>query len=215
MEKIETNTLPTKHGFACVKVLFYCLLIAALGEAAHDFELFEMIEGRGALLRIISFVPGALWGAIAALSYIGLLNTVRANLRSEDKLINTLLWIAMGWTILAYILGIIIDNIGSDIYYSDPKIEALQLMLSVLVFIATAGLFAFLGVKLCTRYSGKINTLGKIFIYVPTIVTLIVFIIMALLPDSYGELEYDYDSYSYSSYGYYNTTAHYSGGTIF
>lgn len=168
-----------------MQALFYIFILCAIASSAQEMHLFDMIESHGALLKIVEVVPHAVWCLAGTVIMIAVFIMTKKRISSIASRYNSL-WIAL--MVLCGIAGIF-----DIIYYG--KEESFITLLGTLIVIAMVVVMAVLGYKIAHNYDGKVRTIGNVFTYAPGVCLIIGLLIMAMLPDSFGELDtrtYDY-----------------------
>lgn len=168
-----------------MQVLLYIFILCAIASSAQEMHLFDMIESHGALLKIIEVVPHAIWCLAETGIMIAVFIMTKKRISHIASRYNSL-WIAL--LVLCGVAGIfdIIDY---------GKEESFITLLGTLIVLAMIVVMAVLGYKIARNYDGKIRTIGNVFTYAPGVCLIIGLLIMAMLPDSFGELDtrtYDY-----------------------
>lgn len=160
-------------------------MLCAFASCAQEMHLFDMIESHGALLKIVEVVPHAVWCVAGSGIMIAVFIMTKKRLARIASRYNSL------WTALLVLCGL--SGIIGIIDYG--REESFVTVMGMLVVIALIAVMAVLGHKIARNYDGKIRTLGNVLTFAPGICLIIGLLIMAMLPDSFGDLDtrtYDY-----------------------
>lgn len=168
-----------------MQILFYIFILCAIASSAQEMHLFDMIESHGALLKIVEVVPHAVWCVAETGIMIAVFIMTKKRISHIESRYNSL-WIAL--LVLCGVAGIfdIIDY---------GKEESFITLSGTLIVLAMIVVMAVLGYKIARNYDGKIRTIGNVFTFAPGICLITGLLIMAMLPDSFGEMDtrtYDY-----------------------
>lgn len=159
-----------------VKYLLYALILCLAGCYAHEIHLPDMVEGRGFVSRILLGIPHQIWIAGAALLEIYFLWKVSKR-TMPTKAVNSL-WIALiALTAVDACLGFI----GSD--------EGILSVLETIAGFATVVMMVTVGVMIRKSTVRPVAILGNVMIWVPIVVLAISFVLWAMLPADFGEIE--------------------------
>lgn len=159
-----------------VKYLLYALILCLAGCYAHEIHLPDMVEGRGFVSMILLGIPHQIWIAGAALLEIYFLWKVSKR-TMPTKAVNSL-WIALiALTAVDACLGFI----GSD--------EGILSVLETIAGFATVVMMVTVGVMIRKSTVRPVAILGNVMIWVPIVVLAISFVLWAMLPADFGEIE--------------------------
>lgn len=168
-----------------MQILFYIFILCAIASSAQEMHLFDMIESHGALLKIVEVVPHAVWCVAETGIMIAVFIMTKKRISHIASRYNSL-WIAL--LVLCGVAGIFdIMDYGKE--------ESFITLSGTLIVLAMIVVMSVLGYKIARNYDGKIRTIGNVFTFAPGICLIIGLLIMAMLPDSFGEMDtrtYDY-----------------------
>lgn len=160
-----------------VKYLLYALILCLAGCAAHEMHLPDMIEGRGFVSKILLDIPRQIWIMGAALLEIYFLWKVSKRTEPTSKTVSRL-WIALiALTAVDAVLGFI----GSD--------EGTLSVLELIVEVASVAVMIAVGVMIRKSSVRPVAILGNVMIWVPIVVLAISFVLWAMLPADFGEIQ--------------------------
>lgn len=159
-----------------VKYLLYALILCLAGCYAHEIHLPDMVEGRGFVSRILLGIPHQIWIAGAALLEIYFLWKVSKR-TMPTKAVNSL-WIAL---IALTAVDAVLSFIGSD--------KGTLSVLELIVEIASVVAMITIGVMIRKSTVRPIAILGNVMIWVPIVVLAISFVLWAMLPADFGEIQ--------------------------
>lgn len=162
-----------------MKYLFYLLIVCVFAANAQEFLLFEMIHPKNFLFKFIPDVPYIVWSILATICTVTFISMAWTKIRYIKDSYKPLWQSLIGFLILEGVFDILATAL--------PENKAIGITGFVIV-ILTIILTAFLGYKLSKAYKGKIKMLGYVFTYIPAIFLVLTFIIFALLPDGYGDI---------------------------
>lgn len=160
-----------------VKYLLYALILCLAGCYAHEMHLPDMVEGHGFVSRILLGIPHQIWITGAALLEIYFLWKVSKRTMPTSKTVNRL-WIAL---IALTAVDACIGFIGSD--------EGILSVLETIVEIASVVVMIAVGVMIRKSPAKQVAILGNVMIWVPIIVLAISFVLWAMLPADFGEIQ--------------------------
>lgn len=159
-----------------VKYLLYALILCLAGCYAHEMHLPDMVEGHGFVSRILLGIPHQIWITGAALLEIYFLWKVSKR-TMPTKAVNSL-WIALiALTAVDACLGFI----GSD--------EGILSVLETIAGFATVVMMVTVGVMIRKSTVRPVAILVNVMIWVPIVVLAISFVLWAMLPADFGEIE--------------------------
>lgn len=173
------TTEPKANGLDYgVKYLLYALIFCLAGCYAHEMHLPDMIEGRGFVSKILLGIPRQIWITGAALLEIYFLWKVSNRTAPTSKTVNRL-WIAL--TALTAV-DACIGFIGSD--------ESILSVPELIVEIASVVVMIAVGVMIRKSTVRPVAILGNVMIWVPIVVLAISFVLWAMLPADFGEIQH-------------------------
>lgn len=176
MDTIKTE--PKANGLDNgVKYLLYALILCLAGCYANEMHLPDMVEGHGFVSRILLGIPRQIWITGAALLEIYFLWKVSKRTEPTSKTVNRL-WIALIALTAVYAC---IGFIGSD--------EGILSVLELIVEIASVVVMIAVGVMIRKSTVRPIAILGNVMIWVPIVVLAISFVLWAMLPADFGEIQ--------------------------
>lgn len=191
--KTKIDYLVPTWDLSVIKALLYTMCISEIAVNAADFGLFEMIEFRGAIGKILTGVPTFIWQVLSIICESMLLLCVYRSMAGRWKR-HVGEWL-IGVIVAVPVLGFcaMSDN---------------ETLLIVLGIVGVAVFFV-AGLMVSREYSGSLGTLGRLFMYLPVVTVAVVLITLMVLPDTYGEInerEYDFGIYSRVEYSYSTST---------
>lgn len=160
-----------------VKYLLYALILCLAGCYAHEMHLPDMVEGHGFVSRILLGIPHQIWITGAALLEIYFLWKVSKRTMPTSKAVGSLWFVLIALTAVEAILGLI----GSD----EGALSALELI----VEIASVAVIIAIGVMIRKSPAKPVAILGNVMIWVPIVVLAISFVLWAMLPADFGEIQ--------------------------
>lgn len=160
-----------------VKYLLYALILCLAGCYAHEMHLPDMVEGHGFVSRILLGIPHQIWITGAALLEIYFLWKVSKRTMPTSKAVGSLWLVLIALTAVEAILGLI----GSD----EGTLSALELI----VEIASVAVIIAIGVMIRKSPAKPVAILGNVMIWVPIVVLAISFVLWAMLPADFGEIQ--------------------------
>lgn len=172
------STEPKANGLDNgVKYLLYALILCLAGCYAHEMHLPDMVEGRGFVSRILLGIPHQIWITGAALLEIYFLWKVSKRTMPTSKAVGSLWFVLIALTAVEAILGLI----GSD--------EGTLSVLELIVEIASVAVMIAIGVMIRKSPAKPVAILGNVMIWVPIVVLAISFVLWAMLPADFGEIQ--------------------------
>lgn len=172
------STEPKANGLDNgVKYLLYALILCLAGCYAHEMHLPDMVEGRGFVSRILLGIPHQIWITGAALIEIYFLWKVSKRTMPTSKAIGSLWFVLIALTAVDAVLGFI----GSD--------EGTLSVLELIVEIASVAVMIAIGVMIRKSPAKPVAILGNVMIWVPIVVLAISFVLWAMLPADFGEIQ--------------------------
>lgn len=160
-----------------VKYLLYALILCLAGCYAHEMHLPDMVEGHGFVSRILLGIPHQIWITGAALLEIYFLWKVSKRTMPTSKAVGSLWFVLIALTAVEAILGLI----GSD----EGTLSALELI----VEIASVAVIIAIGVMIRKSPAKPVAILGNVMIWVPIVILAISFVLWAMLPADFGEIQ--------------------------
>lgn len=160
-----------------VKYLLYALIFCLAGCYAHEMHLPDMVEGRGFVSRILLGIPHQIWITGAALLEIYFLWKVSKRTMPTSKAVGSLWFVLIALTAVDAVLGLI----GSD--------EGTLSVLELIVEIASVAVIIAIGVMIRKSPAKPVAILGNVMIWVPIVVLAISFVLWAMLPADFGEIQ--------------------------
>lgn len=160
-----------------VKYLLYALILCLAGCYAHEMHLPDMVEGRGFVSRILLGIPHQIWITGAALLEIYFLWKVSKRTMPASKAVGSLWFVLIALTAVDAVLGLI----GSD--------EGTLSVLEIIVEIASVVVMIAVGVMIRKSPAKQVAILGNVMIWVPIVVLAISFVLWAMLPADFGEIQ--------------------------
>lgn len=160
-----------------VKYLLYALILCLAGCYAHEMHLPDMVEGHGFVSRILLGIPHQIWITGAALLEIYFLWKVSKRTMPTSKAVGSLWFVLIALTAVEAILGLI----GSD--------EGTLSVLELIVEIASVAVIIAIGVMIRKSPAKPVAILGNVMIWVPIVVLAISFVLWAMLPADFGEIQ--------------------------
>lgn len=160
-----------------VKYLLYALILCLAGCAAHEMHLPDMVEGRGVVSRILLGIPRQIWITGAALLEIYFLWKVSKRTMPTSKAVGSLWFVLIALAAVDAVLGLI----GSD--------EGTLSVLEIIVEIASVVVMIAVGVMIRKSPAKPVAILGNVMIWVPIVVLAISFVLWAMLPADFGEIQ--------------------------
>lgn len=160
-----------------VKYLLYALILCLAGCYAHEMHLPDMVEGRGFVSRILLGIPHQIWITGAALLEIYFLWKVSKRTMPTSKAVGSLWFVLIALTAVDAVLGFI----GSD--------EGTLSVLELIVEIASVAVMIAIGVMIRKSPAKPVAILGNVMIWVPIVVLAISFVLWAMLPADFGEIQ--------------------------
>lgn len=174
MNSIEPKANGLDNG---VKYLLYALIFCLAGCYAHEMHLSDMVEGRGFVSRILLGIPHQIWITGAALLEIYFLWKVSKRTMPTSKAVGSLWFVLIALTAVDAVLGLI----GSD--------EGTLSVLELIVEIASVAVIIAIGVMIRKSPAKPVAILGNVMIWVPIVVLAISFVLWAMLPADFGEIQ--------------------------
>lgn len=172
------STEPKANGLDNgVKYLLYALILCLAGCYAHEMHLSDMVEGRGFVSRILLGIPHQIWITGAALLEIYFLWKVSKRTMPTSKAVGSLWFVLIALTAVDAVLGLI----GSD--------EGTLSVLELIVEIASVAVIIAIGVMIRKSPAKPVAILGNVMIWVPIVVLAISFVLWAMLPADFGEIQ--------------------------
>lgn len=172
------STEPKANGLDNgVKYLLYALILCLAGCYAHEMHLPDMVEGRGFVSRILLGIPHQIWITGAALLEIYFLWKVSKRTMPTSKGVGSLWFVLIALTAVDAVLGFI----GSD--------EGTLSVLELIVEIASVAVMIAIGVMIRKSPAKPVAILGNVMIWVPIVVLAISFVLWAMLPADFGEIQ--------------------------
>lgn len=172
------STEPKANGLDNgVKYLLYALILCLAGCYAHEMHLPDMVEGRGFVSRILLGIPHQIWITGAALLEIYFLWKVSKRTMPTSKAVGSLWFVLIALTAVDAVLGLI----GSD--------EGTLSVLELIVGIASVAVMIGVGVMIRKSPAKPVAILGNVMIWVPIVVLAISFVLWAMLPADFGEIQ--------------------------
>lgn len=176
MDTIKTE--PKANGLDNgVKYLLYALILCLAGCYAHEMHLPDMVEGHGFVSRILLGIPHQIWITGAALLEIYFLWKVSKRTMPTSKAVGSLWFVLITLTAVDAVLGLI----GSD--------EGTLSVLEIIVEIASVVVMIAVGVMIRKSPAKQVAILGNVMIWVPIVVLAISFVLWAMLPADFGEIQ--------------------------
>lgn len=160
-----------------VKYLLYALILCLAGCYAHEMHLPDMVEGHGFVSRILLGIPRQIWITGAALLEIYFLWKVSKRTMPTSKAVGSLWFVLITLTAVDAVLGLI----GSD--------EGTLSVLEIIVEIASVVVMIAVGVMIRKSPAKPVAILGNVMIWVPIVVLAISFVLWAMLPADFGEIQ--------------------------
>lgn len=160
-----------------VKYLLYALILCLAGCYAHEMHLPDMVEGHGFVSRILLSIPHQIWITGAALLEIYFLWKVSKRTMPTSKAVGSLWFVLIALTAVDAVLGLI----GSD--------EGTLSVLEIIVEIASVVVMIAVGVMIRKSPAKQVAILGNVMIWVPIVVLAISFVLWAMLPADFGEIQ--------------------------
>ena len=160
-----------------VKYLLYALILCLAGCYAHEMHLPDMVEGHGFVSRILLGIPHQIWITGAALLEIYFLWKVSKRTMPTSKAVGSLWFVLIALTAVDAVLGLI----GSD--------EGNLSVLELIVEIASVAVMIAIGVMIRKSPAKPVAILGNVMIWVPIVVIAISFVLWAMLPADFGEIQ--------------------------
>lgn len=160
-----------------VKYLLYALILCLAGCYAHEIHLPDMVEGHGFVSRILLGIPHQIWITGAALLEIYFQWKVSKRTMPTSKAVGSL-WIAL---IALTAVDAVLSFIGSD--------EGTLSVLELIVEIASVAVIIAIGVMIRKSPAKPVAILGNVMIWVPIVVLAISFVLWAMLPADFGEIQ--------------------------
>lgn len=160
-----------------VKYLLYALILCLAGCYAHEMHLPDMVEGHGFVSRILLGIPRQIWITGAALLEIYFLWKVSKRTMPTSKAVGSLWFVLITLTAVDAVLGLI----GSD--------EGTLSVLEIIVEIASVVVMIAVGVMIRKSPAKQVAILGNVMIWVPIVVLAISFVLWAMLPADFGEIQ--------------------------
>ena len=160
-----------------VKYLLYALILCLAGCYAHEMHLPDMVEGHGFVSRILLGIPHQIWITGAALLEIYFLWKVSKRTMPTSKAVGSLWFVLIALTAVDAVLGLI----GSD--------EGTLSVLELIVEIASVAVIIAIGVMIRKSPDKPVAILGNVMIWVPIVVLAISFVLWAMLPADFGEIQ--------------------------
>ena len=172
------STEPKANGLDNgVKYLLYALIFCLAGCYAHEIHLPDMVEGHGFVSRILLGIPHQIWITGAALLEIYFLWKVSKRTMPTSKAVGSLWFVLIALTAVDAVLGLI----GSD--------EGTLSVLEIIVEIASVVVMIAVGVMIRKSPAKPVAILGNVMIWVPIVVLAISFVLWAMLPADFGEIQ--------------------------
>lgn len=176
MDTIKTE--PKANGLDNgVKYLLYALILCLAGCYAQEMHLPDMVEGHGFVSRILLGIPHQIWITGAALLEINFLWKVSKRTMPTSKAIGSLWFVLIALTAVDAVLGLI----GSD--------EGTLSVLELIVEIASVAVMIAIGILIRKSPAKPVAILGNVMIWVPIVVLAISFVLWAMLPADFGEIQ--------------------------
>lgn len=176
MDTIKTE--PKANGLDNgVKYLLYALILCLAGCYAHEMHLPDMVEGHGFVSRILLGIPHQIWITGAALLEIYFLWKVSKRTMPTSKAVGSLWFVLIALTAVDAVLGLI----GSD--------EGTLSVLELIVEIASVAVMIAIGILIRKSPAKPVAILGNVMIWVPIVVLAISFVLWAMLPADFGEIQ--------------------------
>lgn len=176
MDTIKTE--PKANGLDNgVKYLLYALILCLAGCYAHEMHLPDMVEGHGFVSRILLGIPHQIWITGAALLEIYFLWKVSKRTMPASKAVGSLWFVLIALTAVDAVLGLI----GSD--------EGTLSVLELIVEIASVAVMIAIGILIRKSPAKPVAILGNVMIWVPIVVLAISFVLWAMLPADFGEIQ--------------------------
>lgn len=160
-----------------VKYLLYALILCLAGCYAHEIHLPDMVEGHGFVSRILLGIPHQIWITGAALLEIYFLWKVSKRTMPTSKAVGSLWFVLIALTAVDAVLGLI----GSD--------EGTLSVLEIIVEIASVVVMIAVGIMIRKSPAKPVAILGNVMIWVPIVVLAISFVLWAMLPADFGEIQ--------------------------
>lgn len=160
-----------------VKYLLYALILCLAGCYAHEMHLPDMVEGHGFVSRILLSIPHQIWITGAALLEIYFLWKVSKRTMPTSKAVGSLWFVLIALTAVDAVLGLI----GSD--------EGTLSVLEIIVEIASVVVMIAVGIMIRKSPAKPVAILGNVMIWVPIVVLAISFVLWAMLPADFGEIQ--------------------------
>ncbi len=160
-----------------VKYLLYALILCLAGCYAHEMHLPDMVEGHGFVSRILLGIPHQIWITGAALLEIYFLWKVSKRTMPASKAVGSLWFVLIALTAVDAVLGLI----GSD--------EGTLSVLELIVEIASVAVMIAIGILIRKSPAKPVAILGNVMIWVPIVVLAISFVLWAMLPADFGEIQ--------------------------
>lgn len=160
-----------------VKYLLYALILCLAGCYAHEMHLSDMVEGHGFVSRILLSIPHQIWITGAALLEIYFLWKVSKRTMPTSKAVGSLWFVLIALTAVDAVLGLI----GSD--------EGTLSVLEIIVEIASVVVMIAVGIMIRKSPAKPVAILGNVMIWVPIVVLAISFVLWAMLPADFGEIQ--------------------------
>lgn len=160
-----------------VKYLLYALILCLAGCYAHEMHLPDMVEGHGFVSRILLGIPHQIWITGAALLEIYFLWKVSKRTMPTSKAVGSLWFVLIALTAVDAVLGLI----GSD--------EGTLSVLELIVEIASVAVMIAIGILIRKSPAKPVAILGNVMIWVPIVVLAISFVLWAMLPADFGEIQ--------------------------
>lgn len=160
-----------------VKYLLYALILCLAGCYAHEMHLPDMVEGHGFVSRILLGIPHQIWITGAALLEIYFLWKVSKRTMPTSKAVGSLWFVLIALTAVDAVLGLI----GSD--------ERTLSVLELIVEIASVAVMIAIGVMIRKSPAKPVAILGNVMIWVPIVALAISFVLWAILPADFGEIQ--------------------------
>lgn len=160
-----------------VKYLLYALILCLTGCYAHEMHLPDMVEGHGFVSRILLGIPHQIWITGAALLEIYFLWKVSKRTMPASKAVGSLWFVLIALTAVDAVLGLI----GSD--------EGTLSVLELIVEIASVAVMIAIGILIRKSPAKPVAILGNVMIWIPIVVLAISFVLWAMLPADFGEIQ--------------------------
>lgn len=160
------------------------VLVCALFSAAYEWSFFDIFEFKRGIGQYVALIPQWIWSVVESGIVLWSFSVAKDRIMGDTKRFKSL-WI---WVYILYVFVSILSIFASE---DSSGVSVIGLIVSM----SMAILMAILGFRISKNYEGENHTYGRFLMYFPGIYLVGMIVLMAMIPNDYGILEYHSSSY--------------------